>query len=59
MADLWVCRLKSEPTIAFISSSDKSGAAYECTQVSAIPSELKAAYWLVKTFQWIEQLPIP
>lgn len=57
--DLWLCRLKAEPTVAFLSSSDQTSSVYECGRVSDIPSTLKAGYWLYKAFQWIEQVPFP
>ncbi len=54
-----MCRLRSEPTIAFLSSHDRTSTAYACSQVKDIPSEIKAGYWLVKSLKWLESLPFP
>jgi hypothetical protein len=54
---LWICRYKAEPTVAYISSDDRSDALFTCKRVDDIPSELRAAYWLYKSFKWIESLP--
>jgi hypothetical protein len=55
--DLWICRLRALPTIAYTTDHDETDPTVYCKRVSDFTGTARAGYWFYKAFQWIEQHP--